>query len=140
MIPNATNVKIGQNVEVVTTRQQPTRTYRIDFSAGRVRGITDETEAMKQAIVKIIDTERFDHLIYSWNYGTELNAVVGKSFQVLSSEIKRVIREALLADSRIEDVTDFSIIQIDKRTVSVSFLASTVWGGIPIERKVTIGV
>lgn len=38
---------------------------------------------MKQAIYKILQTERFEYLIYSWNYGIELNAVVGKSFQVL---------------------------------------------------------
>lgn len=67
-------------------------------------------------------------------------ATVGKSFQVLSSEIKRVIREALLADSRITDVTDFTVEQIDKRTVHVSFTAETIFGEIPVERTVTTGV
>ena len=114
MIPNALNVTIGEDVEVQTAAEAPTRTFKIDFDAGRVGGFCDETEAMKQAIYKILQTERFEYLIYSWNYGIELNAVVGKSYQVFVSEIKRVIREALLADSRITDVTDFEVAQIDK--------------------------
>ena len=91
---------------------------------------------MKQAIYKILQTERFAYLIYSWNYGIELDAVVGKSYQVFESEIKRVITEALLADSRITDVTDFQVEQIDKRTASVKFTAETIFGEIPIEREV----
>ena len=95
---------------------------------------------MKQAIYKILQTERFEYLIYSWNYGIELNSVVGKSFQVFASEIKRVIREALLADSRITDVTDFEVAQIDKRTASVKFTAETIFGEIPIESEVNVNV
>ena len=110
MIPNATTVKIGQEVEVQTAAEAPTRTFKIDFDAGRVSGFCDTTEAMKQAIYKILQTERFEYLIYSWNYGIELDAVVGKSYQVFASEIKRVIRKALLADSRITDVVDFEVV------------------------------
>ena len=128
MIPNATTVKIGEDLEVQTAAEAPSRTYKIDFDAGRVGGFCDETEAKKQAIYKILQTER--------NYGIELDAVVGKSYQVFESEIKRVITEALLADSRITDVTDFEVTQIDKRTASVKFTAETIFGEIPIEREV----
>lgn len=140
LIPNPEMVVIGQDVEVTSAADQTTRTYKIDLEAGRVAGFVDETEAMKQAILKILLTERFDYLIYSWNYGIELNAVVGKSYQVFTSEIKRVIQEALLADSRITDVTDFEVAQIDKRTARVSFTAETIFGEIPIERTVTTSV
>lgn len=140
LIPNPGMVTIGQAVEVAPTAAQTTRTYKMDMEAGRVAGFVDGTEAMQQVILKILLTERFDFLIYSWNYGVELKTVVGKSFQVLSSEIKRVIREALLADSRITDVVDFKIQQIDKSSVNVAFTAETVFGEIPIERTVTTGV
>ena len=140
LIPNQSSVTIGQAVEVTPAADHPTRTYKADFETGRVAGFVDETEAMKQAIYKILQTERFEYLIYSWNYGIELNAVVGKSFQVFASEIKRVIREALLADSRITDVTDFEVAQIDKRTVSVKFTAETIFGEIPIESEVNANV
>lgn len=140
LIPDQTVVNIGQSVEVRSAADQTTRTYKVNFEAGRVAGFTDETEAMKQAIFKILSTERFAYLIYSWNYGIELNAVVGKSYPVFASEIKRVIREALLADSRITDVTDFTVTQIDKRTASVSFTAETIFGEIPVERTVKTNV
>ena len=50
MIPNATTVKIGEDLEVQTAAEAPSRTYKIDFDAGRVGGFCDETVAMKQAI------------------------------------------------------------------------------------------
>ena len=140
LIPTQDTVTIGQDVEIAQPADQTTRTYKLDIEAGRVAGFVDETEAMKQAILKILLTERFNYLIYSWNYGIELNAVVGKSYPVFSSEIKRVITEALLADSRITDVTDFQVEQIDKRTARVSFTAETIFGEIPVERTVTTNV
>ena len=140
LLPNQATVTIGQTVEITPAADHPTRTYKVDFDAGRVAGCTDETEAMKQAIFKILQTERFSFLIYSWNYGIELNSIVGKSYPVFSSEIKRVITEALMVDSRITYVTDFQVEQIDKRTARVSFTAETIFGEIPIERTVTTNV
>ena len=109
LLPNQATVTIGQTVEITPAADHPTRTYKVDFDAGRVAGFTDETEAMKQAIFKILQTERFSFLIYSWNYGIELNSIVGKSYPMFSSEIKRVITEALMVDSRITYVTDFQV-------------------------------
>lgn len=140
LLPNQATVTIGQTVEITPAADHPTRTYKVDFDAGRVAGFTDETEAMKQAIFKILQTERFSFLIYSWNYGIELNSIVGKSYPMFSSEIKRVITEALMVDSRITYVTDFQVEQIDKRTARVSFTAETIFGEIPIERTVTTNV
>jgi hypothetical protein len=140
LIPNAASVTIGQNVEVVEQKDQTSRTYKIDFSAKRVGGYVDEIDAMKQAIMKILQSERFLYLIYSWNYGIEMRAIVGKSYQVIASEIKRILREALLEDRRITDVYDVSYKQIDKRTLSVEFTASTVFGEVSIETEVSANV
>ncbi|MDY0256259.1 DUF2634 domain-containing protein [Gudongella oleilytica] len=140
LIPNAASVAIGQDVEVIEQKDQTSRTYKIDFSSGRVGGFIDETDAMKQAIIKILQSERFLYLIYSWNYGIEMNAIVGKSYQVIASEIKRIIREALLEDKRITDVYDITAEQIDKRTLSVRFTASTVFGEVTIETEVSANV
>jgi hypothetical protein len=140
LIPNAASVAIGQDVEVIEQKDQTSRTYKIDFSSGRVGGFIDETDAMKQAIIKILQSERFLYLIYSWNYGIEMNAIVGKSYQVIASEIKRILREALLEDRRITDVYDVSYKQIDKRTLSVEFTASTVFGEVSIETEVSANV
>ena len=52
LIPTPSVVTIGQTVTVTPAAEHPTRTYKVDFDAGRVAGFVDETEAMKQAIFK----------------------------------------------------------------------------------------
>ncbi|WP_455787188.1 DUF2634 domain-containing protein [Parabacteroides goldsteinii] len=112
----------------------------MDLSTGRVTGYVDGTDAMRQAILKILLTERFTYLIYSWNYGIELNGVFGRSTQTLTSEARRIVQEALLADSRITGITNFSVVQLDRRTISIQFTAETIFGEIPVERAVTRNV
>lgn len=135
LIPDSGKILIGQNVEIQPMKTRPTATYRVNFETGRIVGMTDETEAMKQAIYKIILTERFEYLIYSWNYGIELHTLFGKSWNVVSSEMKRVLEEALLADDRIEEVRNLTVTQVDQRTVAVTFTAYTIFGEIPIEQE-----
>lgn len=137
LIPAAPAASIGQAGEIKPAAEQTTRTYKIDFASGRVAGFVDGREAMEQAIFKILATERFAHLIYSWGYGVEQNAVLGKSWRVFASELRRVVREALLADSRITDVTDFDVEQIDRRTAAVRFTAKTIFGDVAAERTIT---
>ena len=69
-----------------------------------------------------------------------MNSVLGKSYPTFASEIKRVIKEALLADSRITDISDFDVKKINKKTASVKFTADTIFGLIPVEREVEIYV
>ena len=53
-------------------RKQPGKNYRMLLESNRVVGTCDGKEAMKQVIYKILMTERFRYVIYSWNYGVEL--------------------------------------------------------------------
>ena len=48
-----TLVTIGGAVEVETAASQPSRTYAVNWQAGRVSGFVDGTDALKQAIYKI---------------------------------------------------------------------------------------
>ena len=61
-----------------TEVKQPNRTYRLVLDSMRVTGQTDGREAIKQAIFKILSTERYQHEIYSWNYGVELADLWGR--------------------------------------------------------------
>lgn len=140
LTPNTDFATIGQDIAVEAPEDRPSYTYKIDFQTGRVIGFVDGREAMKQAILKIVFTERFNYLIYSWNYGTELNAVFGRSFPVFASEIKRVLTEALLADRRITGIRDFAVTQTGKRTAEVTFTAVTVFGEVEITTGVNANV
>lgn len=117
---------IPPDVEIVT-EQQTSRTYRIDWEKGRIAGFVDGLEAVKQAVYLILHTERYEHLIYSTNYGSELKGLIGKDPLFVQSEIKRRIREALMQDDRIEDVTNFYF-QFNEDAVTVRFTVVTTFG------------
>lgn len=131
-----TMVTIGGTVEVETAASQPSRTYAINWQTGRVAGFVDGAEALKQAVYKLLQTERFAHIIYSWNYGFEANRIIGQS--AAKSEIQRLITEALLADDRITAVEDFKISITGKRRAAVEFTAVSVFGAVPVETEVRI--
>ena len=86
----------------------PTLTYRVQREKEIVSGTVDELEAMKQAVFKILFTERYQYEIYNWEYGMELKDLFGRAKSYVIPEIKKRIEEALLADDRIKAVTDFT--------------------------------
>lgn len=91
---------------------------------------------MKQTIYCILNTERFEHLIYSWNYGIELKNLIGESSTYVVPELQRVITEALLQDDRIEEVNNFNF-EIIKDKLIVTFNVITTVGEITIEKVVS---
>lgn len=73
----------------------------------RINGYADDIESVIQAIYLILSSERYKHIIYSWDYGIELLDLYGKPMNYVISELPNRIREALTQDNRISDVTDF---------------------------------
>ena len=116
--------------------QQPSLTFGIDFEHGRIRGMIDELEAVKQAVFLILQTERYRYLIYSDDYGSELEGLIGRDPLFIQSEVKRRIREALMQDDRIEDVTNFRL-QFNGDSVLVRFTVISVFGDFEAEQEVT---
>jgi len=88
---------------------QPSLTYRI--VGDRIIGRVDGKEAVQQFIAKAIRTALNRFLIYDGQYGCELEDLIGANVtrELLDDEIPRVIREALIYDDRIADVTNFEI-------------------------------
>lgn len=102
-------------------------TGRVDKD-NKFLGKVDEEDALRQAILKIIHTERYEHEIYSWDYGIELQDLIGEQIPYVMSEIKRRIEDALTADERIDAVEDFTVEQIEKRTLHITFAVITTEG------------
>ena len=103
------------NVEILTAPieevQYRSRTYGIIIPKNRIGSDTDALEAVAQAVYLILNTERYKFPIYSWDYGVELNDLYGKPMPYVMSEIPRRVTDALTADDRITDVTDFEFEQ-----------------------------
>jgi phage baseplate assembly protein W len=120
------------NVEAATDK-----TYKIDFSKGRVMGYADGIEAVKQAVEKILLTERFQYLIYDSDYGVELESLIGQPQGYVKADIKRRVTEALMQDDRIKDVTDFDI-QFEGDIVNVSFTVMSAYGNLSEEVSINV--
>lgn len=75
--------------------------------------VLEGVDALRVWITKTILTARYRFPIYSFDYGCELEDLIGYDIPkvVLEAEIPRVIREALIYDSRINDVKDFTIVR-----------------------------
>ena len=91
--------------------------------------VVEGIEALKVWIEKTIRTARYRFPIYSWDYGCELDDIIGYDLPraVLESEIPRVIKEALVIDNRIEDVRDF-VIERGGDWLKVTFTVTTALG------------
>lgn len=102
----------------------PTRTYALNLETGEIGGIIDGETAIRQFIRKTVLTARFRFLIYNDMYGCELEDLIGQDvpFDLLQSEVPRVITDALIYDDRVEDVTNFEI----KRESDKLYIAFTV--------------
>lgn len=132
MIPSVTGF-LEQDFEIET---QPTNTYKMELESNLIRGYIDGQEAMKQAIFKILSTERYQYVMYSWNYGIELIDLYGEPVSYVCPELERRITEALTWDERIESVDNFEFDTSKKGEVLVTFTAHTIFGNVTAEKVV----
>lgn len=138
LLPDTTTDESGA-ISVAMTPTQPNKTYKMMIDTDRIQGtIADDLEAVKQAIYKIINTERYKFLIYSWNYGIELEDLFGKPIPYVLPEIPRRIKEALTQDDRIKDVLGFDLTYNRKGDVLAKFTVVTIYGNLEIEKVVNV--
>lgn len=117
---------------------QPTKTYKIHINRNIISDYCDGTEAMIQAIWKILNTERYQYIMYSWNYGIELYDLYGKRVEFVCAELERRIQDALLQDDRIISVDGFEFDASTKKVVKVTFTVHTIFGDFELEKAVMI--
>lgn len=133
MLPASGDI-LKQDFKIV---KQPSKTFRLDMENKRIIGMTDGLEAVRQAVYCILNTERFDWLIYSWNYGVELKELFGKPLSLVKAKIKKRIKEALEQDDRIQSVDSFSFDSYEGKLL-VRFQVHTSMGEIEAEKEVSI--
>lgn len=123
MIPSNRNLivtQIGQN--------EVTRTYKVDSYNKRIIGTTDGQPAIEQAILKNFDTERFAYVIYSKNYGIELEKYIGKDYDFIRLDLQRAIEECLLVDARIYSINNLQFTQEGLDYMSITMDIETEQG------------
>lgn len=95
--------------------------------------IVDGNEAIKVWIYKAIKTVRYQYPIYSWDYGCEINSLIGQKYTMglTKSEAERYIKEAILINPYITDVKIIDI-NFSKDILSVSIQVNTIYGEVNV--------
>jgi len=129
MIPKSSiDIELNPEESIETSR-----TYKI--AGDRIQGYTDNLQALKQAIYKVLNTERYEYPIYSFNYGIELENLLGKEPVYVQIELKRRIRECLLGDDRISEVDNFKL-EANGDEIKCTFDVHSIFGNFTVSQEV----
>ena len=123
-----TDLELVEEVEV-------SKTYKLTDTS--IKGYIEELEALKQFIYKVLSTERYDYPIYSFDYGIELESLIGKDIKYVQIELKRRIEECLLQDERISSVDNFEF-EVKGDELYCTFNVGSIYGNLLINKEVSI--
>ena len=124
--------------KVEEAAEPPSKTYRLDLEEGRILGMVDGQEAVRQAIHKAIITPRWKCLIYDNQYGSEVEeAIITKdaSPEYIEAVTEGFIKDALRPDTRILSIYDFQF-EFREDRAYVFFRADTIFGETEIEEVI----
>lgn len=112
-----TTATASQMDETTTSPVNFGRSYLFDFDVGdfvttptgQVVGVSD-ISAYVEWCKKALRTPRYRYLIYSRNYGSEFDDMIGKGLTkaAMQSEIERITKETIMADPRTAKVDNFT--------------------------------
>lgn len=128
--------------ETIKTEKPIFKEYAYDFENNTFKTrngreyLVYRDEALKIWIYKALKTFRFKHLAYDDAYGAELYRLIGtaKDIDIVKLEIKRYIKEALLVNPYILEVSNFRIFENIEQN-EVSFEVKTVYFGFDFTQE-----
>ena len=126
---------IGFDTDIVIA-SQPSKTWIIDRNTMQVACMDDGLEAVRQADEIALDVERFRWTIYSANFGSELDELVGQDEALITAEIPRLVEGALSQDDRVIQVEDYVFTRTGPDSMHVSFTVRTVYGDLIEEMQI----
>ena len=109
-----------------------------DFRLGDkiIVGKVDGLEHLKQTIFWLLNTERYEYIIYDWNIGLETNDLYGMPVDYVCSELEYRIQDALSIDERIEEIYDFSFDTSQRGIILCQFKVISIYGEFTEEKEV----
>ncbi len=121
--------------------KKPTMTYELDMDQRRLSGRIDGRRAVQQYVRKVLATTRGRYPIYDARYGSELEALMGRSGDLawLKSEIPRLLEEALLQDDRVSTV-EATGLRLEDDGLWIEVHVDTTEGSVMEEVKVRDGL
>lgn len=99
--------------------------------------IVEGLEAIKVWCWKVLHIERYEHLIYTWDYALDIEQFTGQTLSNLNKvEIIKEITEGLMQNKHITSVDNF-ILSTKKKKTFIEFNINTEYGSLT-ERKEVI--
>ena len=108
--------------------------YDFEFETGKLTGkILEGKEALQVWIYKTLLTKRYKHIIYSWDYGQDLEEIIGQGYEkgLIKSEVERRIKDCLLIHPHIKECNNFNI-RLQQDQLQVDFIVNTIYGEVDI--------
>lgn len=135
-LPSGNNVLNAEILSDFSFKEPTSNTYKLNYDKNNLKGFVDNLEAVKQAIYLILNIERYEYLIYDWDYGFQISDLIGSEINSILPEIQNRITDALIQDTRINSVDDFSFDikglkekgLYPKNKVIVYFTVNTIFG------------
>lgn len=128
---------INFEISEVSNELKPLKEYAWDFEKkdfllkdGKFQIVTG-AEALKIWIWKAISTERYRYMAYSFDYGSEIDNLIGKAYTngIMQSEIERYLKEALLISPYIDSIDSISI-KLSGSSINIDFVVNSVYGEV----------
>ena len=93
--------------------------------------MAEGAEAIKTWVWKALVTERARYEIYSWNFGSEVESLIGQPYtdELKRAEAVRYVREALEINPYITEVTAASV-DFDNGVLTIDVTVDTVYGEV----------
>ena len=119
-----------EELDPVSVEKEPSD-YEIDLRTGKLTGrIVTGLDAIKQWVVLTLSTDRYFYNQFSWNYGSELNTLIGQNYEkaLIESEARRMVEDALSPNKDILGIEDFEC-EFENDKLTVKFRLLTNYGG-----------
>ena len=130
-----------QEVEIVEDELPMAREWAWDFERMQFKTINgrmyqvEGKEAVKIWLWKLFKTVRYRELIFDWDYGSELETLIGRAYThpFLRSEAERMVREAVEYNlsGYVTEVRNMKI-SFDDGLLIIEFRAITPYGEVEI--------
>lgn len=104
---------------------------------GREPIVVEGKEALKVWIWRALRTARYRYEIYSWDYGSEFESLLGQAYSdsIKTAEAPRYLRECLLTNPYITEVRDIQV-DFSSATLTVWGTAVTVYGEVELHELI----
>ncbi|MGI5894274.1 MAG: DUF2634 domain-containing protein [Candidatus Merdivicinus sp.] len=98
------SVLLPETTDYRSSQVMGSRTWKIDWQQNRIYGQISGLDALQQALQLALLTPRFHFPIYSFQYGSELESLIGSDPDYAVAAAPAMAEEAIAVDDRVLSV------------------------------------